>query len=446
MFSRYVLSDISIKALSSVANQVAIGVDQKIKEEQVLKAKERWETTFDTIPDIVIVIDRNHKIMRANKALSERLGIDRDRIIDRPCYSVVHGTSEPPSFCPHTEVLADGKERVAEIYDKNLNGHFQFSATPILDSLGNVLATVHVARDITKRKQMEERLKEAAITDELTGLLNRRGFFALAEQQCKLSDRTKRGITLLFLDLDGMKTINDELGHSAGDRALKDVAILLKNSFRGSDIIARMGGDEFAVLLTEPSEKTEPAVVNHLMQNFVDHNENSGRDFELLISIGIAHYDPANPCSIEDMLIQADYLMYEDKISHKDIKPVSAGKYVSSKKRKYIRRFTHDCYIVHLSDQQGNSFEGIKIVNISAGGLCIETPDQLIKGRLYNMEIHCKKIKEIKAHVTVVWTSSEIADNGKEALNQFHAGLKFEAMDSSLQTRLAVFLEALSER
>ncbi len=318
IFSRNTLPEITVKALSSVADQISIGIDQKIKEEQVLQAKEKWETTFDTIPDIVIVIDRNHRIVRANSALSKRLGFDRENIVGKPCYTVVHGTSDPPSYCPHLEVLSDGREQVVEIFDKNLNGHFQFSVTPIFNAMGIVIATVHVARDITRRKRIEEQLQEAAITDELTGLRNRRGFFALAEQQCRLSDRTKRGITLLYLDIDGMKTINDELGHSAGDQALKDVAALLKNSFRGSDILARMGGDEFAVLLTEPSEKTEPAVISHLMKNVSNHNENTGRNYELMISIGISHYDPSNPCSIEEMLMKADSLMYKDKISHKD--------------------------------------------------------------------------------------------------------------------------------
>ena len=318
LFSRNILSDITIKALSSVADQVAIGIDHKLKEEQVLHAKEKWETTFDTIPDIVIVIDNNHRIMRANNTLAERLGVDRDSIIGKPCYEVVHGTSGPPSFCPHVAVLADGMERVEEIFDEHLNGHFQFSATPILDSQRNVVATVHVARDITKRKMMEERLKEAAITDELTGLLNRRGFYTVAEQQCKLADRTKRGMSLLYIDLDGMKTINDELGHQTGDQALKDMAALLKKTFRGSDVIARMGGDEFSVLLTEPSESVESAVTHHLHNNICRHNETAGRKYELLVSLGISYYDPLHPCSIDNLLMKADSLMYEDKKSHKD--------------------------------------------------------------------------------------------------------------------------------
>ena len=319
MFSRSVLSEITLKALSSVAHQIAIGIDLKLKEKQILLSKETWETTFDTIPDIVIVIDRNNHIMKANNALAKRLGIEREIIIGKSCYTVVHDTSSPPSYCPHKSVLADGKERIEELFDKNLNGYFQFSVTPILDAMGNVTATVHVARDITKRKKMEEKLQEAAITDELTGLLNRRGFLALSEQQCRLSDRTKRGITLLFIDIDGMKTINDELGHSEGDQALIDIATILKKSFRGSDIKARMGGDEFAVLLTEPSEDTESAVISHLMKNISYHNEYSKRNYELMISIGISHYNPDAPCSIETLLIEADSSMYEDKKSHKDL-------------------------------------------------------------------------------------------------------------------------------
>jgi diguanylate cyclase (GGDEF)-like protein/PAS domain S-box-containing protein len=318
MFSRSVFSEIAMKALSLIADQISIGIDQKLKEEQVLLAKEQWETTFDTIPDIVIVIDRNHRIIRANNALADRLGVDRDDIVGKPCYTVVHGTSEPPAFCPHVAVLADGKERVEEIFDEHLNGYFQFSATPILDSKGNVTATVHVARDITKRKQMEEKLKEAAITDELTGLLNRRGFFALAEQQCKLSERTKRSMSLLYIDLDGLKTINDELGHSAGDQALIDLTGILKNTFRGSDIVARMGGDEFAVLLTEPAESAESAVTDHLHNNIRKHNEKTKRNFELLISLGISYYDPLSPCSIEHLIMEADSSMYKDKKSHKE--------------------------------------------------------------------------------------------------------------------------------
>jgi diguanylate cyclase (GGDEF)-like protein/PAS domain S-box-containing protein len=445
MFSRNVFSEITLKALSSVADQVSIGIDQKLKEEQVLQAKESWETTFDTIPDVVLVIDRNHRIMRANNSLSDRLGVDRDSIVGKPCYTVVHGTSEPPEFCPHVAVLAEGKERVEEIFDEHLNGYFQFSATPILDSQGNVTATVHVARDITKRKMMEESLKEAAITDELTGLLNRRGFFALAEQQCRLADRTKRGMSLLYIDLDGLKTINDELGHPAGDQALADMAAILKTTFRGSDIIARMGGDEFAVLLAEPSESAESAVTHHLHNNVRKHNETAGRNFELLISLGISYYDPLSPCSVENLLMKADYSMYEDKKSRRNSDRLFVRNKPDEERRKNNRRITNYRSTVDLIDLQGKVVEGARITNIGSGGLCIETSDYLKRGSVYDIDIKYENGKDINARVSVVWTFPELPDDSKKSAKHYHTGLKFDQIDSSIRSLLVKFMDSLSE-
>ena len=172
--------------------------------------------------------------------------------------------------------------------------------------------------DITRRKKMEERLKEAAITDDLTGLFNRRGFFTISEKQCKLASRNRRGMALLYMDLDGMKTINDELGHKAGDQALVDIANILKESFRESDIIARIGGDEFAALLTELSEPDiEYLIAAHLQNNLRIHNKREDIDYELWLSIGIARYDPEHPCSIDALISRADALMYKDKKYHR---------------------------------------------------------------------------------------------------------------------------------
>lgn len=102
--------------------------------------------------------------------------------------------------------------------------------------------TVGIIRNITSRKQYEEEIRTLSITDQLTGLYNRRGFIALVEQQLKIVERTKDGAILLFADLDGLKWINDNLGHNKGDEALVETASILKEIFRKSDIIARMGG------------------------------------------------------------------------------------------------------------------------------------------------------------------------------------------------------------
>ena len=122
------------------------------------------------------------------------------------------------------------------------------TARAIRDHEGKVIYFDGTVTDITDRKRMEEEILTLSITDQLTGLYNRRGFLSLAEQQLKLSDRNKSGMLLFFADLDLLKWINDTLGHEEGDKALIEAANVFKETFRTSDIIARLGGDEFAVL------------------------------------------------------------------------------------------------------------------------------------------------------------------------------------------------------
>jgi len=171
--------------------------------------------------------------------------------------------------------------------------------------------------DITERKKMEEGLITLSITDLLTGLYNRRGFIMFAEQQLKLSDRTKRGLLLFFTDLDGMKWINDTLGHEEGDRALMEVADVLKETFRSSDIIARMGGDEFAILAINTTDVNSEIITGKLQSLIDAHNKQENRRYTLSISVGFSYYDPGNPCSLNVLMIQADKLMYEHKKSKK---------------------------------------------------------------------------------------------------------------------------------
>jgi diguanylate cyclase (GGDEF)-like protein/PAS domain S-box-containing protein len=170
-----------------------------------------------------------------------------------------------------------------------------------------------VIEDITERKRMEEALRALSLRDELTGLYNRRGFLTLAEQQLKVADRVKKGMLLIFADLDGMKQINDTLGHPEGDRALNDVGYILKKTFRESDIIARFGGDEFVVLSLETPESSADVLTDRLTEHMAYHNKYENRPYRLSVSTGIARYDPENPLSLHDLLIRADRMMYENK-------------------------------------------------------------------------------------------------------------------------------------
>ncbi|MDM8551369.1 response regulator, partial [Desulfobacterales bacterium HSG2] len=133
--------------------------EQKQTQEKLRKAKEEWEQTFDTVPDLIAILDKNHRIMRVNKAMSDCLGILPEMCIGRTCYAGVHGTDHPPSFCPHLQLLKDGREHTSEVYEENLGGHFIVTASPLFDEDGEVTGCVHVARNINERKEAEEKLR-----------------------------------------------------------------------------------------------------------------------------------------------------------------------------------------------------------------------------------------------------------------------------------------------
>jgi diguanylate cyclase (GGDEF)-like protein len=160
-----------------------------------------------------------------------------------------------------------------------------------------------------------ERLHDISLHDELTGLYNRRGFFTLAEHILKTAQRQQKGLFMLYCDLDGLKGINDASGHQKGDWALIDVSNILKETFRGSDIIARIGGDEFVVMPIEAIGDNLQVVINRLQKAVEMDNANSTGEYTLSISTGIAYFDPWSPCTIDELLSQADKSMYEQKRS-----------------------------------------------------------------------------------------------------------------------------------
>ena len=160
-----------------------------------------------------------------------------------------------------------------------------------------------------------ERLYDISLHDELTGLYNRRGFFTLAEHLLKTAKRQQKGIFMLYGDLDGLKGINDILGHQKGDCALIDIANILKETFRGSDIIARLGGDEFVVMAIETTGDNIEIVRNRLEKSIENDNAENKRAYELSFSIGTAYFDPWSPCTVDGLLSQADKSMYEQKRS-----------------------------------------------------------------------------------------------------------------------------------
>ena len=171
---------------------------------------------------------------------------------------------------------------------------------------------VQVVRDITERKNLEETLRNSSLKDDLTGLFNRRGLLKQAAPYFDFARRQKENLLLLFIDLDGMKRINDEFGHNEGDNALINTAAILNRSFRSSDIIARLGGDEFTVLVTDLNASKEDAIAR-LNENLKAYNASETRSHKLAFSIGVATLEPERMTCFEELLEEADQAMYEQK-------------------------------------------------------------------------------------------------------------------------------------
>jgi len=168
-------------------------------------------------------------------------------------------------------------------------------------------------RYAVERHRLSSALRSLSLIDDLTGLYNRRGFADLGEQHLKLARRTARAVLVVFLDVDRLKTINDTLGHHVGDRALNRIADILRDTFRQSDIIARMGGDEFAVMALEASEKNQVELIARLREKVREINQRTRDSYRLSISLGTARFDGEGRARLDDLLGEADRMMNEEK-------------------------------------------------------------------------------------------------------------------------------------
>jgi diguanylate cyclase (GGDEF)-like protein/PAS domain S-box-containing protein len=170
------------------------------------------------------------------------------------------------------------------------------------------------AQDVTELREAQEHLQILSLTDELTGLHNRRGFFTMASHLLRAAPRTGQEFTVLYTDVDDLKTVNDTYGHDAGSALLVGAADVLKNTFRAADVVGRIGGDEF-VALAAISRLGSTVIVERLQAHLANLNAQSNRPYTLSLSYGMAHFDPTGSTSLEEVVRQADQAMYEQKRS-----------------------------------------------------------------------------------------------------------------------------------
>jgi diguanylate cyclase (GGDEF)-like protein len=174
-------------------------------------------------------------------------------------------------------------------------------------------ALMRTIRYAIERHRVQHQLQMLSLTDDLTGLHNRRGFFTRASRQIKLADRHNSTLLVIYADVDGLKRINDTLGHDTGSQVLLDAAQVLNATFRETDVISRFGGDEFVILAVDAGPGESAAVVSRLQASILDHNRHGQRPYALSMSVGVVPFDPHGGLTLESAITCADQAMYLQK-------------------------------------------------------------------------------------------------------------------------------------
>ncbi|MBC2581456.1 diguanylate cyclase [Clostridium sp. DJ247] len=283
------------KELEDANNELKRAVDI------IKKLEKNYRAILESNTDALLVINDHKEVLYLNPAASKLLGEEYKQLI----YNIVD----------FDEIENLTKEVTITYVDRApVIGEMCITET---DWEGRDAYLLSI-RDITEKVRLLEKLKTQSVTDELTALYNRRGFFNLVEHKISFAKRNKREMLLFFIDLDGLKCINDTLSHDEGDRALIGTSNILKNTFSENDVVARIGGDEFAVLSIGVGEHDAKELVNKLINNQRKFNEKNNYPFKVSMSVGVAYFDPENPVSIRELVTKADKLMYECKKNNRN--------------------------------------------------------------------------------------------------------------------------------
>jgi diguanylate cyclase (GGDEF)-like protein len=237
-----------------------------------------------------------------------------------PQFQPLNESKSQPAFCeadnqPRAPLLPQDEE-LSRISDEiNEIRKIADSAAPDAHALSQTLR--RAVSCVTRQSLLERELRSLALFDDLTGLHNRRAFWTLATQELRLAVRNDQSFLFFVADIDGLKQINDAHGHQEGDLAIIRTARALQQTFRNSDIVARLSGDEFAAIALEASSRQDEArILRRLAAHLRTLHADESR-YELTLSAGSARYDPRDPVPLSQLMDQADRSMYKEKNKRK---------------------------------------------------------------------------------------------------------------------------------
>ena len=273
------------------------------------------ETIINTIPDIIFYKDKQSRYLGGNKAFFEGFfGKKKSEVIGRNDFELHQDKEVAKAFIERDqEILKNKEDKYTEINILNKDDkilYLESVKTPLINEKGEAWGIVGVARDMTKRKELEDMLTQMSYTDKLTGLYNRAYF---EEQINKLDDNEYYPLTLIMGDLNGLKAVNDNLGHLEGDKLLVEIAKVLKGSCRKEDLVFRWGGDEFIILLPNSDYKLGKEICNRIQLNCKNTDKTP---IPLSISLGVSTKINKQK-DIDEILKEAEDMMYIEKLKTK---------------------------------------------------------------------------------------------------------------------------------
>ncbi len=296
------------KVVLSVIRDIS---ERKQSQEAIHESESNLRALFNAVTESLFLLDADGTILAANDTFAKRQRVGIDKIIGTNYYNLLPADTAKERREQVKNVMSNGIPlRFEYIRDKRYIDQVIY---PVSDDKGEVARLAFFGADITRRREMEKELEAMALTDQLTGLYNRRGFFTLASRELKRAQRSTRGMLLFFADLDGLKDINDQFGHEEGDRMLISTAKILSHAFRASDIISRIGGDEYAILVIDADEALMEKLLLRLYRLINNLNARKNQKSKLAISVGHALYDSQNPATLDELISQADQQMYRMK-------------------------------------------------------------------------------------------------------------------------------------
>lgn len=285
---------------------------------------------IEFLPDATLVINRDRKVIAWNKAIEKMTGVPKEEMLGKNNYAyAIPFYGEPIPIL--IDVAFEADEQQKEFYesfkkeDNYVHGttfipqvhggkgaYCWGISSPLYDREGNLAGAIESIRDITEQKELEERLKHLSLHDTLTGLHNRAYF---EEEMRRLENGRTVSVGIIVCDVDGLKLVNDTLGHETGDMLLKAAGSVIKESFRESDMVARIGGDEFAVLLPRSTRKALENACKRTQYAVSKHNT-ANPALPLSISIGFAIRNDTS-MKMSDLFKEADNMMYREKLHRK---------------------------------------------------------------------------------------------------------------------------------